>query len=85
MSDPVPFRPTLGALCAATVLLLATAAAGQPQRCTILDDCAGIDSLPTAAQCEEDDCSCAQQVECYLRDQSPTDKLAAAAGRRGAA
>lgn len=40
--------------------------------CTILDDCSGIDSLPSADVCEEDDCSCAQQVECYLRGQSPT-------------
>jgi hypothetical protein len=67
---PRPFGgPLLGALYAFVILL-----AGQPawaQRCTILDDCTGIDSLPTADVCEEDDCSCAQQIECYLRGLDP--------------
>jgi len=59
-----------GAIAATALLLLAGPAASQIA-CTILDDCTGIDSLPTADVCAKDDCSCAQQVECYLRGEDP--------------
>jgi hypothetical protein len=57
---------------AATALLLVAAPAASQIACTILDDCTGIHSLPTADVCAQDDCSCAQQVECYLRGEDPT-------------
>lgn len=55
---------------AGTVPAAADATCSGP--CCILDDCSGIDALPSAADCEADDCTCAQKVECYLRGQNPT-------------
>ena len=48
------------------------ASSASAQGCEILDSCTGITSLPTASQCEVDDCTCAQQVECYLRNEDPS-------------
>ncbi len=72
-ADPLLRRASgpVGRLCAALLVLGGVAASAQ-ETCLILDDCSGIDSLPTAEVCAEDDCSCAQQVEYYLRNQSPT-------------
>jgi len=52
----------------------------QPAQCTVLDSCSGINSLPTASQCEEDDCTCAQQIECYVRNQEPLENYKTAPG-----
>jgi hypothetical protein len=41
------------------------------EMCSILESCSGINGLPTASQCEKDDCSCAQQIECHLRHRDP--------------
>ena len=45
-------------------------AAQSPESCTVLDSCTGITSLPSTSDCEDDSCSCAQQIECYTRNQS---------------
>ncbi len=46
-------------------------AGGAPQQCFVLDDCSGVSALPSADDCEADDCACAQQIECYVRGQEP--------------
>ena len=40
--------------------------------CCALVDCTGNVTLPTAEECEADDCECAQWIECYLRNQDPS-------------
>jgi len=40
------------------------------ESCEVLDSCTGINSLPSASDCEDDSCSCAQQIECYTRNQN---------------
>jgi len=54
-------------------LFMQSAGVGAQESCDILSDCSGYRKLPTAAQCEVDDCTCAQQVECYLRRKNPTE------------
>ncbi|MEJ8574556.1 hypothetical protein [Microbaculum marinum] len=51
--------------------LLAARDLSAQDACTVLEDCSGYTALPTAAQCAVDDCTCAQQVECYLRNEDP--------------
>lgn len=66
------------AICAISLILLVAIAdtahaddCDSSLDCCRLDDCSAYTRLPTAAECEEDDCACAQWVECYLRNQDP--------------
>lgn len=52
------------------------------EMCEILDDCSGYTKLPSASDCEVDDCTCAQQVECYLRNQDPIENWPVLPGRK---
>jgi hypothetical protein len=83
MISPRFFVAAIAATALAGCLIVgATGARAQGASCTILDDCSGIDTLPTASQCEVDSCTCAQEVECYLRGLSPTENWPVLPGAR---
>jgi len=69
-------RPSFSTLFAIAGLLLVAGVYGDPtavqaqQSCTVLDSCTGVTSLPGTSDCEDDACACAQQIECYTRNQS---------------
>ncbi len=77
-------RLSLRMLCMAFALFILLGGAGAlvdaDDDCTVLDDCSGITGLPTAEECEDDDCTCAQTVECYVRNQAPLTNWPVAPG-----